>query len=67
MNIKRELEKLKIKPKVEHDQFFLTDNKILDKIVDFADLNQNDVVLEVGAGVGNLTQKLQKKQRVISF
>lgn len=50
------------------DQFFLTDEKIIQKIVDAAELNERDVVLEVGAGTGNLTKEIAKKAgRVISF
>lgn len=68
MNIKEELDKLKINPDPLKDQFFLTDKKIIKKIVNFADLNKNDVVLEVGAGTGNLTAEIAKKAgRVIAF
>lgn len=68
MNIKEQLEKLKITPDPLKDQFFLTDEKIIKKIVDFAELKKNDVVLEVGAGVGNLTIELAKKAgKVIAF
>lgn len=61
MDIKGQLEKLEITPDPLKDQFFLTDEKIIKKIVDFADLKRNDVVLEVGAGIGNLTSELTKK------
>ncbi len=50
------------------DQFFLNNQEIVKKIVDFAGLNSNDIVLEVGAGTGNLTAELAKKaSRVIAF
>lgn len=68
MNIKRQLEKIEVKPDPLKDQFFLTDEKIIKKIVEFANLNKNDVVLEVGAGTGNLTQGIAKRAgKVISF
>ncbi|MBI2103493.1 hypothetical protein HYT59_00645 [Candidatus Woesebacteria bacterium] len=68
MDIQKELEKHKIKPDPLKDQFFLTDEGVIKKIVDFADLNENDVVLEVGAGTGNLTAEIAKKAgRVITF
>jgi len=55
-------------PDITKDQFFLTDQLILDKIVDLANLKKTDVVFEIGAGTGNLTQKLAKKAlRVIAF
>src|SRR5581483_8010420 len=59
---------LDVVPDPLHDQFFLLDDEILQKIVSFADLTKEDTVLEVGAGTGNLTFKLaQKAGRVISF
>ncbi len=59
---------LKIEPDPLKDQFFLTDEAIIKKIIDFADLDKNDVVLEVGAGTGNLTFGIaQKAGRVIAF
>lgn len=68
MNTKGQLDKLGIIPDPLKDQFFLTDEEIMVKIVASADLHKNDVVLEVGAGVGNLTNELAKKAgRVIAF
>lgn len=68
MDIKSQLDKFGIVPDPLKDQFFLTDDKIIQQIVHFADLHKNDVVLEVGAGVGNLTEELAKKAgRVITF
>lgn len=68
MNIKKDLAKLNITPNPIKDQFFLTDEKIIKRIADFADLEKSDVVLEVGTGVGNLTEELAKKAgRVIAF
>ncbi|MFZ5932531.1 MAG: rRNA adenine N-6-methyltransferase family protein [Patescibacteria group bacterium] len=68
MNIRAALEKLKIRPDPLKDQFFLTDEAIIKKIADFADLNKNDVVLEVGAGTGNLTAEIAKRAgKVITF
>ncbi len=39
-------------------QNFLVDKNILDQIVKFAEVNQDDVILEIGAGEGNLTRLL---------
>jgi len=65
---KEDLSKHKIIPDPLKDQFFLTDESVLKKIIDFADLNKNDVVLEIGAGTGNLTFELAKKAgHVIAF
>jgi len=63
-----ELKKAKIVPDPLKDQFFLTDNSITKKIVNYGDLKRSDVVLEIGAGIGNLTKELAKKAgRVIAF
>ena len=45
----------------DHDQHFLVDENFLNKIADSAKLNEEDTVLEIGAGVGNLTEKIAGK------
>ncbi len=47
-----------IQPNKGAGQNFLVDPVILQKIVDAAGLTSDDVVLEIGAGVGNLTERL---------
>ncbi len=48
-------------------QHFLRDKNILKKIVDCAGINENDVVLEIGAGDGALTSfLLMKAKKVIA-
>lgn len=48
-------------------QHFLTDPEILDRMVEYAELSRSDVVLEVGAGGGELTKRLAEKAgRVIA-
>lgn len=42
-------------------QNFLVDERVLDKIVDAADIGENDLVIEVGPGIGTLTQAMAKK------
>ncbi|MDY0386733.1 MAG: 16S rRNA (adenine(1518)-N(6)/adenine(1519)-N(6))-dimethyltransferase RsmA [Methanolobus sp.] len=44
-----------------HDQHFLVDERILDRIVDAADINPHETILEIGAGIGNLTERLMEK------
>lgn len=49
-------------------QNFLTDDNILEKIVESANVKETDVVIEIGPGLGNLTHYiLQKKANVIAF
>ena len=43
------------------DQHFLIDEQVLGRIIEYGRLNSSDIVLEIGAGYGNLTQKLAKK------
>lgn len=47
------------------DQHFLVDAGYLNRIVAAADLGPEDVVLEIGAGVGNLTEKLARKAKKV--
>ncbi|WP_292372446.1 16S rRNA (adenine(1518)-N(6)/adenine(1519)-N(6))-dimethyltransferase RsmA [Methanosarcina sp. UBA411] len=47
------------------DQHFLVDADYLNRIVTSADLGPEDVVLEIGAGVGNLTEKLARKAKKV--
>jgi len=49
-------------PKKSLGQNFLIDNNILDMIVELGEIKSNDVVLEVGPGTGNLTEKILKKE-----
>ncbi len=42
-------------------QIFLANYAILKKIVDFAQINEDDVVLEIGSGDGRLTELLAKR------
>ena len=68
MDIQKELAGYKIIPDPMKDQFSLTDEAVISKIVEFADLKKSDVVLEVGSGTGNLTCEIAKKAgRVIAF
>ena len=46
-------------------QHFLADESVLAKIVEAADLNKNDLVIEVGPGLGILTRELALKCRKV--
>ena len=43
-------------------QNFLIDKNILNQIVNLGKINNNDTIIEVGSGTGNLTQEILKKQ-----
>lgn len=49
-------------------QNFLTDHSVLTDIVDGADVNEEDLVIEIGPGVGTLTaQILKRAKRVVAI
>ncbi|MCD1293776.1 16S rRNA (adenine(1518)-N(6)/adenine(1519)-N(6))-dimethyltransferase [Methanocella sp. CWC-04] len=50
-------------PDKRKDQHFLADHNILNRIVDFADIQPDETILEIGAGPGNLTRELSKKAK----
>jgi 16S rRNA (adenine1518-N6/adenine1519-N6)-dimethyltransferase len=50
------------------DQHFLIDQQVLGRIIEYGQLTSSDTVLEIGAGYGNLTEKLaQKAGKVIAI
>ena len=63
--IKRLLKKYNIYPSKRLGQNFLVDEGILKKIVEAAELSKNDIVLEVGPGIGNLTVELAKSVKKV--
>ena len=48
-------------PKKSLGQNFLVDKNIIDIIVNAGDIKKNDIILEVGSGTGNLTEKIVSK------
>ena len=52
---------MKIFPKKSLGQNFLINDEILNNIADLGEIRSNDIVLEVGPGTGNLTEKILKK------
>jgi len=49
-------------PKKSLGQNFLTDHNIINKIIEIGNLDENDEILEIGSGTGNLTRALIKKK-----
>ncbi len=52
-------------PKKRFGQNFLTDKRWLEKIASYAEISPDDIVLEVGPGLGGLTQLLQTKAKKV--
>ena len=53
---------MEIKPKKSLGQNFLVDKNIIKKIVEAGNILPNSVILEVGAGTGNLTESILEKK-----
>src|SRR3989338_1218114 len=66
MNIKQLLAIAKVTPNPKLDQYFLHDDATLNEEVELAKLTKNDVVLEIGAGIGNLTILVSKRAQVLA-
>ena len=49
----------------KYGQNFLIDNHVLDKIIEGADVGKDDFILEIGPGIGTLTQALCEKARQV--
>ena len=58
---------MKFKNKKSLGQNFLVDKNILKKIADIGKISENDKVIEVGPGNGNLTEYLIKKKPYLFF
>jgi len=52
------LKNLNIKPNKKLGQNFLTDKNITKKIISVSEVSQNDIILEIGPGLGIITQEL---------
>ena len=62
---KERLERAGLEPKKSLGQNFLFDRNILARIVDAADVGPDDVVLEIGPGLGALTRELAERARQV--
>ena len=63
--IKELFSKYEARPLKRLGQNFLIDKNVLQKIINAADLNKNDIVLEIGPGIGALTQELAKNTKKV--
>lgn len=54
-----------LKAKKRFGQNFLIDETIIDNIVEKSDISNKDVVIEIGPGLGNLTEKLLDKAKMV--
>ena len=63
MDVRTLLARWDLRPSKGLGQNFLVDRTVLDRIVAAAELTPNDIVLEVGAGLGTLTKRLAQGAR----
>lgn len=62
------LQKYQIRFQKKYGQNFLIDQHVLDKIIFAANITKEDIVLEIGPGIGTLTQELcERAGRVIAI
>jgi 16S rRNA (adenine1518-N6/adenine1519-N6)-dimethyltransferase len=52
------LKRYGIRPRKSLGQNFLTDNQIFEKIIEAGELTKEDLVIEIGAGAGSLTERI---------
>ena len=64
-SIKRELAELGLAPRKKWGQHFLVDRNILNKVIQVAELEKEDVVLEVGPGLGEMTLALARQVKKV--
>lgn len=60
------LQKYKFNFQKKFGQNFLIDTHVLDKIIDAADITDEDFVLEIGPGIGTMTQYLCENAREVT-
>ncbi|MFX1568758.1 MAG: 16S rRNA (adenine(1518)-N(6)/adenine(1519)-N(6))-dimethyltransferase RsmA [Promethearchaeota archaeon] len=58
--VKLILQQLEINPNKKFGQNFLIDTNVLKKIINVSEITQNDVILEIGSGLGALTANIAK-------
>ncbi len=54
-----------IKPLKSIGQHFIIDPQVVERIADAASIRQNDIILEIGPGTGNLTVELAKRAGLV--
>jgi len=64
-NVKNWLKKYQIRPSRGLGQNFLVDKGAMKRIIGAANLQPQDIVLEIGPGTGNLTQELAKRVKKV--
>lgn len=61
LSVKEILKKYKVRPARTLGQNFLIDEAVIRRIADLAEISPDDIVIEVGSGIGNMTRVLAEK------
>jgi 16S rRNA (adenine1518-N6/adenine1519-N6)-dimethyltransferase len=62
-HLKNLLRQFKLRPKEDLGQNFLISEEVLDEISNDCQIKKSDTIIEVGPGLGVLTQELVKKSK----
>ncbi len=65
LKIKEICQKLGIRPSRRRGQNFLVNKRVLERIPEIAEFKKDDIILEIGAGLGTLTQELAKRVKKV--
>jgi 16S rRNA (adenine1518-N6/adenine1519-N6)-dimethyltransferase len=65
VSIKKELAELGLTPRKRWGQHFLIDRNILGKVLRTAELDNKDVILEIGPGMGEMTLALARQVKEV--
>jgi 16S rRNA (adenine1518-N6/adenine1519-N6)-dimethyltransferase len=65
MDVKQLLIERGIRPTRSLGQYFLVDEAVAMRMVEYAGVGSDDVILEIGAGVGSLTEHLARKAKKV--
>jgi len=64
-SLRRQLKNLQIRPKKRLGQHFVIDSRVLQRIVETAELQPDDIVVEIGSGNGGLTAPLSQNAKKV--
>lgn len=59
------LKKYQVRPSKRLGQNFLIDKRVITKVIGAVNLKPKDIILEIGPGIGNLTQELAEKVKKV--
>lgn len=67
MNIENLIKKYNITPDLIRDQHFLNNNKMINEMIKALEINKNDIIVEIGPGLGIITKKIPTCKKIIAI